>query len=275
MRFRAGFIRGPAGRYSDAMNAGQFDALNTESGLLVQAAAKRMLMACALGGLIGLEREWRHKDSGLRTNMLICMAAALFTLMSEVLAGASTPNKGQVASNIVQGVGFLGAGLILHGKSRILGLTSAATVFVVAAIGMTCGAGLYGEATLATAIVLLALALVGSMEVKLGWKRYPMLYEVRANVGSALAPELVGQARAEALAEQIEQARHRMYTAILAVLDRSGIKLDVLNRDTVAGLERISFWVLATRRRHTRMLAELRASDATDQVVTYQDEESE
>jgi putative Mg2+ transporter-C (MgtC) family protein len=199
----------------------------------------------------------------------------LFTLMSEVLAGASTPNKGQVASNIVQGVGFLGAGLILHGKSRILGLTSAATVFVVAAIGMTCGAGLYGEATLATAIVLLALALVGSMEVKLGWKRYPMLYEVRANVGSALAPELVGQARAEALAEQIEQARHRMYTAILAVLDRSGIKLDVLNRDTVAGLERISFWVLATRRRHTRMLAELRASDATDQVVTYQDEESE
>ena len=108
--------------------------------------ARRLLVACALGGAIGLEREWRHKDSGLRTNMLICMGSALFTIMSVVLAGSSTPNKGQVAANIVQGIGFLGAGLILHTKSRVLGLTSAATVFVVAAIGMTCGAGMYMEA---------------------------------------------------------------------------------------------------------------------------------
>ena len=243
--------------------------------LLMQAAGVRMLVACALGGLIGLERERRHKDSGLRTNMLICMAAALFTLMSEVLAGDSTPNKGQVAANIVQGVGFLGAGLILHGKSRILGLTSAATVFVVAAIGRTCGAGLYMEALIATVIVLVALAMIGTLEVRLGWKRFPMLYEVRANVGQALSAELVGQARAEALTEQIEAARHRMYTAILTVLDRAGLKLDVLNRDTIAGLERIAFWVLATRAQHTKMLAQLRASDDTDQVVTFQDEESE
>jgi putative Mg2+ transporter-C (MgtC) family protein len=95
-------------------------------------AAKRLLMACAMGGAVGIEREWRHKDSGLRTNMLICMASALFTIMSVVLAGDSTPNKGQVAANIVQGIGFLGAGLILHTKNRVLGLTSAATVFVVA-----------------------------------------------------------------------------------------------------------------------------------------------
>lgn len=243
--------------------------------VLMQAAGVRLLVACALGGAIGLEREWRHKDSGLRTNMLICMAAALFTLMSEVLAGDSTPNKGQVAANIVQGVGFLGAGLILHGKSRILGLTSAATVFVVAAIGMTCGAGMYLEALIATVIVLVALALIGTLEVKLGWKRYPMLYEVRADVGQALSVELVGQQRAEALNEKIEAARHRMYSAILEVLDHAGMKLDVLNRDSIAGRERIAFWVLATRREHTRMLAELRASDATDQVVTFQDEESE
>src|SRR5580704_12638369 len=122
--------------------------------LLSGVGIRRLLMASLLGGAVGLEREWRHKDSGLRTNMLLCMGAALFTMMSIELAGVSTPNKGQVASNIVQGIGFLGAGLILHTKNRILGLTSAATVWVVAAIGMTCGAGLYLEATTATIIVL-------------------------------------------------------------------------------------------------------------------------
>ena len=100
-----------------------------------------MLMACVMGGAVGIEREWRHKDSGLRTNMLICMGSALFTIMSVVIAGDTSGNRGQIAANIVQGVGFLGAGLILHTKSKVLGLTSAATVFVVAAIGMTCGAG--------------------------------------------------------------------------------------------------------------------------------------
>ncbi|MEO6924858.1 MAG: MgtC/SapB family protein, partial [Bryocella sp.] len=117
---------------------------------LFRASTQRLLMACGMGGLIGLEREWRHKDSGLRTNLLICMGAALFTIMSPVLAGDGGNNRGQVASNIVQGVGFLGAGLILHTRSRVRGLTSAATVFVVAAIGMVCGAGLYVEAAVAT-----------------------------------------------------------------------------------------------------------------------------
>jgi putative Mg2+ transporter-C (MgtC) family protein len=154
-----------------------------EQVFLSKASATRLLMACAMGGAVGIEREWRHKDSGLRTNMLICMGAALFTIMSVVLAGEGSANRGQVAANIVQGVGFLGAGLILHTKNRVMGLTSAATVFVVAAIGMTCGAGLYVEALIATVLVLLALQLVGAFESQLGWKRYPMTYEVRANVG--------------------------------------------------------------------------------------------
>src|ERR1700722_10368500 len=98
--------------------------------MMTYTGVMRLVMSCVMGGAVGLEREWRHKDSGLRTNMLIAMGAALFTMMSIELAGASTPNKGQVAANIVQGIGFLGAGLILHTKNRILGLTSAATVFV-------------------------------------------------------------------------------------------------------------------------------------------------
>ncbi len=229
-------------------------------------------MACALGGVIGLEREWRHKDSGLRTNMLICIGAALFTIMSAALAGEATPDKSRVAANIVQGVGFLGAGLILHTKSRVVGLTSAATVFVVAAIGMTCGAGLYLQALLATLILMLALQAVGVLEDKLGWKRFPMLYEVRAEVGLEPAKELIDPAHVEALSAQREAALHRMFTAILKVLDSAGMRLHVLDRDNVAGMERVSFSVMATRRAHARMLRDLRASDATDQVVVFQDE---
>ncbi len=238
-------------------------------------STKRLLMSCALGGAIGLEREWRHKDSGLRTNMLICMGAALFTIMSVVLAGDSTPNKGQVAANIVQGVGFLGAGLILHTKNRVRGLTTAATAFVVAAIGMTCGAGLYLVAFLATALLLLALQVVGAGENKLGWKRYPMIYEVRADVGAMLPKDVVGEGRAETAAQDVTAAQHRMQRAILHVLDSAGQRLTVLDRDNVAGMERVSFAVTATRKIHARLLGELRASDATDQVVAFDDREDE
>src|SRR5579864_1632174 len=143
-----------------------------------QGTTTRLLMACMMGAVVGLERESRHKASGLRTNMLICMGAALFTMMSEVLAGDSG-NKGQVASNIVQGIGFLGAGLILHAGNRVLGLTSAATVWVVAAVGMACGAGLYVVSLIATLIVFFALRFIGLLEARSSWKRYPMLYEVR------------------------------------------------------------------------------------------------
>lgn len=240
--------------------------------VLLTLGTKRLLMACALGGVIGLEREWRHKDSGLRTNMLICMGAALFTIMSAVLAGDVTPDKSRVASNIVQGVGFLGAGLILHTKSRVVGLTSAATVFVVAAIGMTCGAGLYIEAFFATVILLLALQAVGVLEDKLGWKRFPMLYEVRAEVGAQPSQETAAPLQAEALTAERDAALHRMFTTILKVLDSTGIRLHVLNRDNVAGMERVSFSVMATRRAHARMLGDLRASDATDQVVVFEDD---
>jgi putative Mg2+ transporter-C (MgtC) family protein len=207
--------------------------------------------------------------------MLICMGAALFTIMSEVLAGDSTPNKGQVASNIVQGIGFLGAGMILHTKNRVLGLTTAATVFVVAAIGMTCGAGMYMGAVIATVLLLIALWAIGFMETKLSWKRYPMLYEVRAQIGSTLSKEIVGVERADALAQGIEAARLRMLTAILRVMDALGQRLQVLDRDNIAGVERVSFSVTANKREHRAVLEQLRASDATDQVVAFPDAEAE
>jgi len=216
-----------------------------------QGTTTRMLMACAMGAVIGMEREWRHKASGLRTNMLICMGAALFTIMSAVLAGDNSPNRGQVASNIVQGIGFLGAGLILHTRNRVLGLTSAATVWVVAAVGMACGAGLYVEAAIATLIVYCALRFIGILESRSGWKRYPMLYEVRGS------------------------DQKTMFAEILAVLDREHLRLNIVERDSLGAQERVTFTISASRARHKQLLAELNASDATDRVVSFRDEEED
>jgi putative Mg2+ transporter-C (MgtC) family protein len=219
--------------------------------LLSTGTAKRLLAACLCGGVIGLEREVRHKASGLRTNMLLCLGCAFFTLLSAVLAGDGNPDKGRVASNIVQGIGFLGAGLILHTRDRVVGLTSAATVFVIASIGMACGAGLYIEAALATVITLVSLTFVGYLESRIGWKSYPLLYEVRGS------------------------DQNRIYVGILSVLDREGERLNIIDRDSMAMLERVTFVIKANKERHSRLLAELQASNATDQVVAFRDVEAE
>jgi len=210
-------------------------------------AVVRLMVASMLGGAIGLEREWRHKASGLRTNMLMCLACALFTVMSIVMAGSLTPNKSQIASNIVQGVGFLGAGLILHTRSQVLGLTSAATVFVVAGIGMACGAGLYMEAIAATLIVLVSLRFIGLMEHNLPWKQSVLLYEVRG------------------------QDKTIMFAALLEVMDQHRTRMSVVERDSFGAIERVTFTVTATRKKHDELLADLKKCDLTDQVLAFPD----
>src|SRR5579863_2340254 len=149
--------------------------------VVVNGAIGRLLLACVLGAVIGLEREVKRRSAGVRTNLLICMGAAFFTLLSAVLAGDASPNKGQVASNIVQGIGFLGAGLILHNRSRVSGLTSAASVWVVASIGMACGAGLYAAAVVAALIVIVAMLLVGIVEQRVNVKPFSVTYEARGS----------------------------------------------------------------------------------------------
>jgi putative Mg2+ transporter-C (MgtC) family protein len=117
----------------------------------------QLLLAVLLGGAIGLERELQGKPAGLRTNILICLGAALFTLLSYRLAGG-VPDVSRIASQIVTGIGFLGAGSILHARGSIVGLTSAATIWLVAAIGMAVGSHAYVEAVGATLLTLVILA---------------------------------------------------------------------------------------------------------------------
>jgi putative Mg2+ transporter-C (MgtC) family protein len=116
-----------------------------------------IVLAVALGAALGLEREIRGKAAGLRTNVLICVGAALFTIISERMAAAHDASVTRIAAQIVTGVGFLGAGAIIQDRAGIHGLTTAATIWIVASIGMACGAGLYLLAAITTGIAFIVL----------------------------------------------------------------------------------------------------------------------
>src|ERR1017187_7697178 len=107
-------------------------------------------------GLTGEGRALKNRAAGLRTNMFICFGAAMFTLLSERLAGVPS-DAARIAAQIIPGIGFIGAGSILHTRGLTTGLTTAATLFVVASVGMAAGGGLYLTAMFATVLVLLAL----------------------------------------------------------------------------------------------------------------------
>jgi putative Mg2+ transporter-C (MgtC) family protein len=219
--------------------------------LLTGGVAGRLLLAAALGGAIGIDREYHHRPSGVRTNVLICFGAAMFTFLSAIIAGDNSPNRGQIASNIVQGIGFLGAGLILHNRDRVSGLTSAATVWGVASVGMACGAGLYFPAIFATVVVLIVLELIRLLEYNANLKLYSVTYEARG-----------------ADAQQIS-------LDILRVMDRENRRVDELQNQPVAGIQRLSMSVSANRSMHRRMLAELKACPAVSEVRAFRDPEDE
>jgi putative Mg2+ transporter-C (MgtC) family protein len=123
----------------------------------------RLVLAAALGGAIGLEREYRHKPAGLRTNMLIALGCALFAVLSVQLGSpGGTPDR--IAAQVLTGIGFLGAGAILRSGENVHGLTTAATIWVNAAIGMAAGLGAYGIAYGAASITLVVLLILPLLE---------------------------------------------------------------------------------------------------------------
>ncbi len=126
---------------------------------------KRILLAAAIGGVLGAEREVRRKAAGFRTNILISLGCAIFMILSVTLAGG-TPDR--IAAQIVTGVGFLGAGTIMRDRSGgVHGLTTAATVWANAALGTAAGAGHYHLALIGAAITVVVLVILGSIEAKI------------------------------------------------------------------------------------------------------------
>lgn len=130
-------------------------------------ATLRLLLAMALGGVIGWQRESAEKPAGFRTHILVCVGAALFTLISAVGFFGSGADPARVASNIVVGIGFLGAGTIWRTRATVQGLTTAASLWTVAAIGTAAGIGYYLGAAMATAIVMGVLTLFKVFEERI------------------------------------------------------------------------------------------------------------
>src|ERR1039458_3238600 len=138
----------------------------------------RLAVAAILGGAIGLERELKHRPTGLRTVMFICFGSAMFTLLSERLAGEFVGDHTRIAAQIIPGIGFIGGGAILHDKGSVSGLTSAATIFVAAGIGMAAGGGLYQTAIFSTVLAIICLLLLGQVETHFNLKPITVSYDV-------------------------------------------------------------------------------------------------
>jgi putative Mg2+ transporter-C (MgtC) family protein len=152
--------------------------LGSRMGTVLSTTIARLVVAAVLGGIIGLERQLRHKPAGLRTNMFICFGSAMFTVLSDQLAGGLGGDHTRVAAQIIPGIGFIGAGSILHSRGSVVGLTTAATLFVVASVGMATGGGLYVTAIFATIVILIALAVLGKLEKKFSMRSMLVTYEV-------------------------------------------------------------------------------------------------
>ncbi|MCI6119365.1 MAG: MgtC/SapB family protein [Prevotella sp.] len=128
----------------------------------------RLVAAMVLGGSIGIEREFRSKDAGFRTHFLVALGSALFTVVSQYGFGIDLKDSSRVAAQVVSGIGFLGAGTIIFQKNMVRGLTTAAGLWVTAAIGLACGTGLYLIAAITTTLVLVGLEALHTFIPQLG-----------------------------------------------------------------------------------------------------------
>jgi putative Mg2+ transporter-C (MgtC) family protein len=202
--------------------------------------------------VIGLERQSKQRPAGLRTNLLICVGAALFTLLSDELAAAHTGDHTRIAAQIIPGIGFIGAGSILHARGDLVtGLTTAATIFVVASVGMVVGGGQYVLAIFATLLILGVLMLLGGIEHGLNLK--VMLY----------AYEVSGPTAEEAIAhvnEVLEPLHSLMLNAQVAPTPRH---------------VRLHFECEGTRYHHTQILKRLKESAAFESAVSLGPVQSE
>jgi putative Mg2+ transporter-C (MgtC) family protein len=151
----------------------------------------RLSFAALLGAVIGIERDVHRRPAGIRTSAFVCMGSALFTILSFELAKMfGDTSATRIASNLVQGIGFLGAGAILREAGGLVGLTTAATIFVEAAIGMAVGGGLYAVGGYATGVVLFGLVCLGWLARVANLKPRMMGFRVTASHAESIASEV-------------------------------------------------------------------------------------
>jgi len=208
----------------------------------------RLAVAALLGAIIGVERDLRRRPAGVRTSFFVCMAAALFTIISgEISRAFGDAGSTRIASNIVQGIGFLGAGAILRGPGSVTGMTTAATIFVEAAIGMAAGAGLYAVAGFATALVLFALVCLAWIATRFSLKYREMVFRITSSHQDSVATEIqrlvetlnvpmrhfrVSMAGEKSIVEFESEVTHRQQETIVTQLNRQGVTTEVMPHES-------------------------------------------
>lgn len=221
-----------------------YEVLHAEMSSLVGVSIIRLMLAAILGGLIGLERQLKHRPAGLRTNLFICLGAAMFTLLSDELAGMHVGDHTRIAAQIIPGIGFIGAGSILHARNNLVtGLTTAATIFVVASVGMAVGGGLYLTSVFATGIILLCLFFLGRAEDRLGLKLEAQIYEVTGPSVDEITPEV----------NRVLEAVHGVMKNMQVAATRQHV--------------RVQFELDGTQKEHKHVLSGLKQSSIFDSVT--------
>jgi putative Mg2+ transporter-C (MgtC) family protein len=204
----------------------------------------RLLWATLLGSLIGIERNARRRPAGMRTSACVAIASALFTIMSiEIARATGDASTTRIASNIVQGIGFLGAGVILREGGSVVGLTTAAAIFAIAAMGMAAGGGFYAVSGVAALVILLTLVLFVYIENLFNLKPRYMLFRVSSNQAQDLVPEVhgifsklgidldnfqVSMTGEKHLIQFDAEVSHRQQESIVTSMTRPGVTFEML-----------------------------------------------
>jgi putative Mg2+ transporter-C (MgtC) family protein len=204
----------------------------------------RLSFAALLGAAIGVERDIHRRPAGIRTSLFVCLSTALFTILSwEIAHRFGDTGSTRIASNIVQGIGFLGAGAILRESGSVVGLTTAATIFAEAAIGMAAGGGLYAVAGYATGLVLFSLVVLSWAADRFNLRRRMMIFRVTTSHAESVGTEVqrliaelklamqhfrVSMLGANSIVEFEVDVSHKQQESILAQLNRPGVMTEVL-----------------------------------------------
>lgn len=197
--------------------------------------AIKLLVAVVCGGAIGFERELSHKAAGLRTNVLICVGATLFMIVSRHIGGgAPFTDPARLVAQVVTAIGFIGAGVILQSRGSISGLTTAATILLVGAVGVTIGEGMFTVAAMTTVLIIVVLVLLRKLERAVVRRRRLFHYRLKTtDVSDSLA-------------------------RLVALLEGEGLRLDDFTiLDLANGQHEVSFAVVASLELNSRLIKQL------------------
>ncbi len=174
----------------------------------------RLMLAAVLSGVIGFEREFHGRAAGFRTHILLCIGSTLVMLTSmhifDVYYGKMTADPARIAAGVITGIGFLGAGTIMHSRSAVRGLTTAASLWVVAGIGLAVGSGLYFGSLATTFLTIVALMVFGRLEhamIRKDWYR-TLIIEMREGMDQLKTiREVLGEFRSDITDFEVDRAR--------------------------------------------------------------------